>query len=138
MLSACSNNPTASVKLDQEKTKDNSTYKMATGGQPAAQTIQLGDGIVMECGMFVVSSSDENIYNMFLKKHLPFINTFTEVINVQCQLGGTTLNQIIQSTHTTDFVYGGAGCNFYLRFDNYKVPTSGHVSGFYQVIGRIN
>lgn len=84
--------------------------------------------------MFVVDHTDENVYGMFLKKHLTFVNTFTEIANMQTQLGGVTFNTIIHSHHTTDFFYGGAGCNLYLRFET--IPTSGLVSGFYQVIGK--
>lgn len=103
--------------------------------QPDPITIPLQNGYSMECGMFVISHTDENVYGMFLKKHLAFVNTFSEIANVQCQLGGTTFNQTTHSLHTTDFIYNGSGCNLYLRFET--IPTTGLVSGFYQVIGKI-
>lgn len=105
------------------------------------ETSIVGD-IVMETGMFVVDYTDVNIYDMFLRKHLPFSNKFSEIQNVQCQLGGVSFakNGVpipIHAHHTTDFLYDGEGCNLYLRFDNGNVPNSGLVSGFYQVVGRL-
>jgi hypothetical protein len=103
--------------------------------QPDPVTIELNNGYVMECGMFIINHTDENIYNMFIKKHLAFVNIFSEIVNVQCQLGGTTFNQTTHSLHTTDFFYDGAGCNLYLRFET--IPTDGLCSGFYQVVGKL-